>query len=64
MPFGAGDSFAAGLVHALVSGAEMKEALETGASWGAEATLWESSILPPDAVERLTQPKAVANAPR
>jgi len=61
---GAGDSFAAGLVHALVSGAEMKEALETGAAWGAEATLWESSILPPDAVDRLTQLQAVANAPR
>jgi sugar/nucleoside kinase (ribokinase family) len=52
---GAGDTFAAGLVHALVSGATMTEALETAVVWGAEATQWESSILPAEAVIRLLQ---------
>ena len=52
---GAGDSFAAGLVHALVMGKTMQEALENGVAWGAEATQWEASILPADAVERLLQ---------
>jgi sugar/nucleoside kinase (ribokinase family) len=52
---GAGDTFAAGLVHALVTGKTMTEALETGVVWGAEATQWESSILPAEAVERLLQ---------
>jgi len=52
---GAGDTFAAGLVHALVMGKTMTEALETGVIWGAEATQWESSILPAEAVERLLQ---------
>lgn len=52
---GAGDTFAAGLVHALVTGKTMTEALETGVVWGAEATQWETSILPAEAVERLLQ---------
>jgi sugar/nucleoside kinase (ribokinase family) len=52
---GAGDSFAAGLVHALVSGASMADALQTGVNWGGEATLWESSVLPQVAVQRLIQ---------
>ena len=52
---GAGDSFAAGLVHALVNGAGMADALQTGVNWGGEATLWESSILPRAAVRRLIQ---------
>ncbi len=52
---GAGDSFAAGLVHALVMGKTMQEALENGVAWGAEATQWETSILPAEAVERLLQ---------
>jgi sugar/nucleoside kinase (ribokinase family) len=52
---GAGDSFAAGLVHALISGASMATALQTGVDWGGEAALWESSILPEAAVQRLIQ---------
>jgi sugar/nucleoside kinase (ribokinase family) len=52
---GAGDSFAVGLVHALVSGASMADALQTGVNWGGEATLWESSVLPQVAVQRLIQ---------
>ena len=52
---GAGDSFAAGLVHALVSGASMADALQSGVNWGGEATLWESSVLPQVAVQRLIQ---------
>lgn len=52
---GAGDSFAAGLVHALVSSARMANALQTGVNWGGEATLWESSVLPQTAVQRLIQ---------
>jgi sugar/nucleoside kinase (ribokinase family) len=52
---GAGDSFAAGLVHALVSGSSMADALQTGVNWGGEATLWASSVLPQDAVRRLIQ---------
>lgn len=52
---GAGDSFAAGLVHALVSGASMADALEVAVNWGGEATLWESSVLPQIAVQRLLQ---------
>lgn len=52
---GAGDSFAAGLVHALVSGRDMAAALATAVNWGGEATLWESSVLPQSAVQRLLQ---------
>lgn len=52
---GAGDSFAAGLVHALVSGRSMAAALEIAVNWGGEATLWESSVLPQIAVARLLQ---------
>lgn len=50
---GAGDAFAAGLVHALVNDKPMREALETGCAWGAEATQWTSSSLPMEAVRRL-----------
>ena len=50
---GAGDSFSAGLVHALVSGAEMEQALAVACAWGAEATMWDRSILPREAVRRL-----------
>ena len=50
---GAGDAFAAGLVHALVSGAPMREALRLAVSFGSEATRWASSGLPADAVRRL-----------
>ena len=50
---GAGDAFAAGLVHALISGHEMEEALHLACAWGAEATQWETSLLPRAAVNRL-----------
>jgi sugar/nucleoside kinase (ribokinase family) len=50
---GAGDAFAAGLIHALVSGADMNQALVTACAWGAEATRWESSMLPVEAVKNL-----------
>jgi len=50
---GAGDSFAAGLVDALVGGARMDDALEQAVTWGTEATLWESSALPATAVDAL-----------
>jgi len=38
---GAGDVFAAGLVHALVSGAPMESALATAVAWGTAAVEWE-----------------------
>lgn len=55
---GAGDAFAAGMLHALVTHASMEETLITAAAWGAEATQWESSILPKEAVKRLLQYRA------
>jgi sugar/nucleoside kinase (ribokinase family) len=55
---GAGDAFAAGMLHALVTRASMEETLITAAAWGAEATQWESSILPREAVKRLLQYRA------
>jgi hypothetical protein len=33
----------------------MADALQTGVNWGGEATLWESSVLPQVAVQRLIQ---------
>jgi len=50
---GAGDAFAAGLVHALVTGRPMKEALAVACAWGAESTRWESSVVPAEAMRRL-----------
>ncbi len=50
---GAGDAFAAGLIHALVSGANMNGALTAACAWGAEATQWESSMLPIEAIKNL-----------
>ncbi len=50
---GAGDAFAAGLVHALVSGSPLREALEVALRFGTEATLWPVSALPGEAVRRL-----------
>ncbi len=50
---GAGDAFAAGLVHALVSGYPMAEALSVAVKFGTEATLWPTSALPAVAVRRL-----------
>ncbi len=46
---GAGDSFAAGLIHGLAGGLAMAEALEIANAWGAESTLYEASALPPTA---------------
>jgi sugar/nucleoside kinase (ribokinase family) len=50
---GAGDAFAAGLLHALVGGRPMAEALTVAVCFGAEAILWETSALPAMAVRRL-----------
>lgn len=50
---GCGDAFAAGLLHALVSGRDMDEALPIACAWGAEATQWKSSALPEAAVRKL-----------
>lgn len=50
---GAGDAFAAGLVHALVGGCPMSEALAVALRFGTEATLWPTSALPAAAVQRL-----------
>ncbi|HEC15938.1 MAG TPA: carbohydrate kinase [Sedimenticola sp.] len=50
---GAGDAFAAGLIHGLTAGQTMTRALETGCAWGAESTRWEASMLPCEAVGRL-----------
>lgn len=50
---GAGDAFAAGLVHALARGQPMAEALALAVRFGTEATLWASSGLPAEAVRRL-----------
>lgn len=50
---GAGDAFAAGLVHALVAGRPMSEALGVALRFGTEATLWPTSALPAQAVRRL-----------
>ncbi|MEO5335589.1 MAG: carbohydrate kinase family protein [Magnetospirillum sp. WYHS-4] len=50
---GAGDAFAAGLVHALTGGHAMGEALGVACRWGAEAVRWPTSALPAEAVARL-----------
>lgn len=50
---GAGDAFAAGLVHGLAAGMAMGEALKTACAFGAEAVRRESSFLPKEAVEKL-----------
>lgn len=50
---GAGDAFAAGLLHALLSGAGMKEALESGVAWGTAAVTSEGSFLSREAVAAL-----------
>jgi ribokinase len=42
---GAGDSFAAGLCHALADGAAMAESLATGVRWGAEKVRHDGSAL-------------------
>lgn len=50
---GAGDAFAAGLIHALVGGRPMADALAIAVRFGTEATLWPTSSLPAPAVHRL-----------
>ena len=55
---GAGDAFAAGLLHALVLHKPVEETLITAAAWGAEATQWERSFLSEEAVKRLLQYRA------
>ena len=50
---GAGDAFAAGLVHALVSGRAMREALALAVRFGTEAIRWARSGLPASAVRSL-----------
>lgn len=52
---GAGDAFAAGLVHGLVNGRTMPEALAIAVKFGTEATLWPTSALPAVAVRRLLE---------
>jgi len=52
---GAGDAFAAGLLHALVSGAPMRDVLALAVRFGTEATRWPTSGLPAQAVRRLLQ---------
>jgi ribokinase len=42
---GAGDAFAAGLLHDLVKGLSLPQALKTASAWGAQATLYEGSIV-------------------
>jgi sugar/nucleoside kinase (ribokinase family) len=49
----AGNAFAAGLVHGLVSGRPMGEAVQLGCAYGAEATRGDTSMLPAQAVTRL-----------
>lgn len=60
---GAGDAFAAGLVHALVSGAAMADALPLAVRFGTEATLWRTSGLPAEAVHRIPSQKARGTRP-
>lgn len=50
---GAGDAFAAGLVHALVAGQPMARALALAVRFGTEATRHAGSAMPAEAVRRL-----------
>lgn len=50
---GAGDAFAAGLVHALAEGVALPAALGTAVSWGSTAVSCPTSALPRELVERL-----------
>jgi sugar/nucleoside kinase (ribokinase family) len=43
---GAGDIFAAGLVHALASGAPMEQALGTAVEWGSASVTFEGTVPP------------------
>lgn len=62
---GAGDAFAAGLVHALAGGCPMAEALPLAVRFGTEATRHPGSALPAAAVRRLlASPNPPIDAPR
>ncbi|MBT3358766.1 MAG: carbohydrate kinase family protein [Rhodospirillales bacterium] len=50
---GAGDSFAAGLLHGLASEKPMNEAMKIAAAWGAESVKWACSGLPAEAMKKL-----------
>lgn len=50
---GAGDAFAAGLLHGLASGRGMSVALAIAVTWGTESVRWERSSLPAEAVTEL-----------
>ena len=52
---GAGDAFAAGLVHGLLAGRPMPDALALAVRFGTEATRWAGSSLPAAAVQRLLE---------
>ncbi len=52
---GAGDAFAAGLIHALVGGTTMERALEIACAWGAAKAGTDGSALPRQVVERLVR---------
>ncbi len=54
---GAGDAFAAGLLHAMAGGAEVPEALVTGTRWGAAAVGCDGSALPAATVRALLAPE-------
>jgi ribokinase len=49
---GAGDVFAAGLVHALAAGQDMEAALRTAVAWGSASVEYEGSVPPADFAER------------
>jgi sugar/nucleoside kinase (ribokinase family) len=52
---GAGDAFAAGLIHALVNAATIRRALEVGCAWGAAKAGSDGSVLARQVVERLVR---------
>ncbi len=51
---GAGDAFAAGLIHGLVSGMAVEQAMKEAAQWAAFAVASETSI-PGDALRQYLQ---------
>ena len=50
---GAGDAFAAGMIHGLAGGKTVRQAVKVGILWGAEAVRTPTSMLTRDAVARL-----------
>ena len=49
---GAGDVFAAGLVHGLARGWPMRRVLETAVAWGSASVQYEGTVPPPGFPER------------